>query len=356
MTTGARPPGGSQGGTITNTADLYATQLQHADTPFDPREIRLSEVGGCARKQTLRILGYTATEPTETQPSIFASGHEHEERVFHLWATRYPRLVRRQIRVRTPYGTGHIDLWVAPERLIVEVKTTTLKMHDRLPLPAHVDQVLMYLHFWGRARDAQAEIAYRLKETGEILSFAVDYDPDRVATLLRTLGAIESAVSVEEPLPIPDGYTAFAFRCAWGTGRCPFWDHCWGTDAAVAREKDVVVVTHPALAAAAERYAALRAQRHALSVEGHDLEEDQRALEAQFAEELSTHGATVLQAGPYRITGTPKAGAVSYRIKDALAAGAVDAAVLAPYRTVGKPTRTWTLKTLPAAVAAEQSA
>lgn len=341
---------------MTTTADLYATQLQHADTPFDPREMRLSAVGGCARQQTLRMLGYPATEPTETQLSIFASGHEHEDRVFRLWAARYPRQVRRQIRVRTPYGTGHIDLWVAPERRLVEVKSTTLKMRDRLPLAAHVDQVLMYLHFWGRARDAQAEIAYRLKETGELLSFAVDYDPDRVATLLRTLGAIESAVSVEEPLPIPDGYTAFAFPCAWGTGRCPFWDHCWGADAAVAREKDVVVVTNPALASAAAQYAALREARHTLSAERDALEDDQRALEAQFAEELSAHDATALQAGPYRITGTPKAGAVSYRLKDALAAGAVDAAALAPYKTVGKPSRTWTLKTLPAAVAAEQSA
>jgi hypothetical protein len=157
------------------TADLHTAALAEARTQntFDPREIRLSAAGGCPRKQTLRILGYPADEPDTQQLSIFQTGHYWEDYIAQLWESRYPGQVQRQVPVDTKYGTGHIDIWVEPLRHLVESKTTKAARRADLPLAEHVDQVHLYLHFWGQARGATAEIAYVIKETGEVLTFPV---------------------------------------------------------------------------------------------------------------------------------------------------------------------------------------
>jgi len=313
------------------TAELYAEHLAQPTPGFDPREIRLSEVGQCARRQTLRILGYPADPPTPTEQSVFATGHRIEDFVYRLWARRYPRRVRRQVPVRTPYGTGHIDLWVAPERKIVEVKSTTQARIPDLPLAAHVDQLHVYQYFWGARRGATLELAYVIKETGEVQAIAVPYDPARARQLVVTLIAIQGAVTLtQEPLPVPDDYTPFQFPCAWGRGRCPYWRHCWGD---AARDADADTVTADPLAPELARYASLRDRRAALRAQADTVDAEITMLEQHFSEVLDAHAATVLRAGPYRLRRTVVPGRVTYDVP----------AALAPYQKTGRGYARWTV-------------
>ena len=327
------------------TGDLYHNHLHMDHATFDPREIRLSEGGQCARRQTLRILGYPAEPPTDQQLAIFDTGHRIEDFVYRLWATRYPRRVCRQIRVRTPYGTGHIDLWIPPERKIVEVKSTTRARLADLPLTSHVDQLHLYQYYWGARHHAALELAYVVKETGEIRPFAVPYDVARARELVATLIAVQGAVEMtREPLPIPPDYTAFQFPCGWGTGRCAFWTHCWGPEAVAPEGKDAVVVaTAAAFAPDLAAYQRLRQQRSALTAQADTLKTQIEGLEDGFARFLTDEGADVLKAGPFRLRRTVVPGRVTYDTGAALAAGAVDAATLAPFQKTGSGYTRWTV-------------
>jgi hypothetical protein len=333
-----------------STSALYSARLAERaqEEKFDPREIRLSEAGLCGRKQTLRALGYEGDEPDERSLSIFESGDEHEETIYHLWAEQYPRQVKRQVAVRTPYGTGHIDIWVAPLKHLVESKSTTEKSLKRLPMEHHVDQVTMYLHFWGRAHGATAEIAYRVKETGEIKSFPVEYNERRALNLIANLVEIQGAIEMtQEPLPIPADYTAFSFPCAWATGRCPFWQHCWGGAQTEVLKKKVIAKA-PQLAADAQEYLKLRQRRQALEGQVAIIKAREDVLEGGFGSVLDGAQAGALVAGEVLVGRSRIPGRITYDGDAMLEAGVLSAAAIAPFRRIGAGYDRWTPKDLTA--------
>ncbi len=327
------------------TADLHAAYLHQAHAPFDPREIRLSEVGQCSRRQTLRILGYPADTPTDKQLSIFDTGHRIEDFVYQLWAARYPRRVLRQIQVKTPYGTGHIDLWIPPERKIVEVKSTTRARIADLPLDSHVDQLHMYQYYWGAKRHAGLELAYVVKETGEILPFQIPYDVTRARQLIANLIAVQGAVAMtREPLPVPAEYTAFSYPCSWGAERCAFWTHCWGPDVVAPEGKtQEVVATAAPLTPDLAQYHTLRQRRSALLAQADTLKEHIEVLEEGFERFLTDQGATVLTAGVFRLRRTVVPGRVTYDARAAVDAGVVTETALAPFKKTGAGYTRWTV-------------
>jgi len=327
------------------TATLHAAACAAASTPFDPRDIRLSEAGQCPRRQTLRALGTPAAPPTARELAIFAAGHWIEDRLLAHWEARYPGQVQKQVEVHTPFGTGHIDGYVEPLRHLVECKTTTAKHRGDLPFASHVDQVTLYLHFWGNARQATAEIAYYLKDTGEVVSVPVAYDPARAQALLRSLAAVQVAITLTRtPLPIPAGYAPTRYPCGWetpdGPGRCPFWTACWGAAAPATADAPAEA---PALAETAAAYATLRAQLQAARAHVRTLQDALAPYEAAFAAACDAAGTDTLQAGPYRIRRTAVPGRATIDWDAAVAAGAADPAALAPFtRTTAGYTR-WTL-------------
>lgn len=332
------------------TAALYSAMLAERAKveKFDPREIRLSEVGLCGRKQTLRAFGYESDAPDERTLSIFESGDEHEDTIYGLWAEQYPRKVKRQVTVRTPYGTGHIDIWVAPLKHIVESKSTTEKAVKRLPMQHNVDQVLMYLHFWGLAHGATAEIAYRVKETGQVISFPVEYNERRALDLIANLVEIQGAVElIQEPLPIPDDYTAFSFPCAWATGRCPFWRHCWG-GARTETKKDKVIAHAPQLAADAQEYLKSRLRRTALEGQVAILKAREDVLEGGFGAVVDGVGASALTAGDVFLSRARIAGRQRFDVEEAVEAKVLTAADVTRFLKIGAGHDRWTPKDLKA--------
>lgn len=336
------------------TAALQAARFEaarQAPPAFDPREVRLSEAGQCPRRQTLRALGYPAAPPTDRELAVFAAGHHWEDALAALWEDRFPFGVQRQVPVVTPFGTGHIDLWVEPIRHLVEGKTTTEKHRADLPFASHVDQVTLYLHFFGQARGATAEIAYVIKETGEIVSCPVAYDADRAQELHFRLLVVQDAIRRGEPLPVPEEYEATRYPCAWhtpqGLARCGYWATCWGSRWQAA--PDPAVLEAPALAADAAEYARLRQELQALDTQVAIRKARREQLERAFAQILDAHGARTLVAGGVRLTRTPVPGRPTWDVPAALAAGAVTAEALAPYRRDGRGYDRWSVREAPPA-------
>lgn len=322
------------------TAALFAAALQAdaAAPTFDPHEIRLSEAGQCGRRQTLRALDYAPTPPSPRQRAIFRAGHAIEDWILGYWEAAYPGQVQRQIAVATPFGAGHIDGFVEPIRHLVECKSTTRKHRDGLPMSSHVDQVTLYLHVWGNARGATAEIAYYLKETGEIVSCPVTYDPDRAARLIQGLREVQAAITIlGEPLPIPAGYQPLQFPCAWhtdaGLERCGFWAYCWGGRATPGADGDARTLDAPDLADDVARYQQVRQRYEAADRQLKALKAERALYEDTFRTLLDAHQATRLRAGDWIVRATPVAGRTVTDLDRLVADGLIDPDTLAAYQT-----------------------
>lgn len=316
---------------------------------FDPKEIRLSEAGQCGRRQTLRALGYPATPPTLRDLAIFETGHLAEDRIAALWEAQCPGQLQREVEVRTAFGVGHIDLWIEPLHHLVECKTTTEKRLSALPLSSHVAQVTLYLHFFGHAQGATAEIAYLIKETGEIHTFPVVYDLAYARELIVGLMEVQAAISLlREPLPIPDTYQATQFPCAWyspqGLRRCGFWEHCWGQQVTTLTEKKEVVAVVPPLAADVEEYVKLRGQQQLLESQIDLINVRRDALEAGFADILDERQATMLRAGSAAIRRSISRGRTTTDIKAAIADGVITDVMMQPYQKTSLPYARWTIR------------
>ncbi len=332
------------------TQTLHETALAaaRAANPFDPREIRLSAAGGCPRQQTLRILGAPATPESVTQLSIFHAGHYWEDYLASLWESQYPGQVNRQVTVDSPYGTGHIDLWVEPMHHLVECKTTKVSRRALLPLDEHLDQVNLYLHFWGNNHGATAEIAYLLKETGEILTFPVVYDPQRIPRLLERLDQILIAVQIDQqPLPIPEEAAPFQFPCGWMDAygqfaQCPFWAHCWGAPTIPEDADDTLIVDAPetwidALQTYATAVTAIKETKQALK----PYEQIKKDTEAALKDWFEVYPLAGLRIPDGTLRRTIGKASDSWDVAQALEDGAITPDQIAPYTTHQPGRVTW---------------
>jgi hypothetical protein len=206
------------------------TPAQHAATTG----IRLSETGKCPRLQALRILKAPGDPYTGTSAPMTA-GKNWEDYIRLVWRDAYPD-TQASIPVETPYGVGEADLFIPSLRKLVEVKSTTADRAQWLPDAEHVSQLMLYGHFWPRGDGApwvpDMELAYCLRDTGEVVSIVVPYDAAYAQALVGILDQIHLGIQKGQPLPIPLGYKGDKFPCSWryGTpdaGRCRFWINCW---------------------------------------------------------------------------------------------------------------------------------
>lgn len=206
------------------------------------RGVRMSEMGGCGRKQTLRLSGYKAEYPTAFDKERFQKGLLWEEIIAAVWDAEFPGLVKRGVEVISPYGTGEIDLWIPHLPHLVECKTTKPSNEPYLPMQEHMIQVQCYLHFFGKEHGVtEGELSYALKDEDDLYasrvrSFAVEYDPELASMLEDEMKRIHRHGLLKRVLPIPEAYTENRFPCAWrvGTpdaGSCAYYRRCWSESA-----------------------------------------------------------------------------------------------------------------------------
>jgi len=235
---------------VITTLDLWRKRQEkpkHQYTkPYDPspsKHLHLSQAGGCARKETLRLLGYPAEPTPSTMQERWDQGKFWEEFVAALWQAEYGSEIMRQVPLETDYGIGYIDVLriQTGTRLdddpvsgyhIIEIKTTTSDKRNWLPDKGYIDQLMLYGHFFGEHHtNVTLELVYFVMDTREILSYPVEMDRERVGVLLSWLHMVQFAVQDKDPLPVQAGYRPNKFPCSWLTakvpGHCAFYDHCW---------------------------------------------------------------------------------------------------------------------------------
>jgi hypothetical protein len=193
---------------------------------FDSNEIRLSEIGTCERKVTARLAGVKGAAHDASTLGTFEAGRYWEKWLLEAYVAT-GHVVVKDIEVETLYGTGHIDAMIDNEKLL-EAKSIKNRMSGKLPLRSHVEQLMLYLHFWGKPNGIQyGEVAYVFKDDFSVQSFPILYDSEVASVLVKRLDRIKAAKESGTILPIPMDMSSGSFPCKWKTGQCPYWENCW---------------------------------------------------------------------------------------------------------------------------------
>jgi CRISPR/Cas system-associated exonuclease Cas4 (RecB family) len=222
---------------IPTTADLLADTARglappRPKLPRHPIGMWPSEMGGCPRKTTLRLLNYKPADRTGGEVQTMNFGKIFESYVTALWRNQYTGIIERQVPVLTPYGNGKIDLYLPELPKLIEVKTTNWARKDYLPNPSHVDQLLLYMAFFAEWNTANAgELAYGFSDNEDVLqSFVIPYNQERVNELVNWAEQVKCAKDTKTPPPVPEPYHPEKFPCGWlgkNPGRCEYFAFCW---------------------------------------------------------------------------------------------------------------------------------
>lgn len=246
-------------------------------TVFAPTEVRLSEAArGCQRMSFLRAIGCEPREPDSEAREYFARGNLFEEYVVRQLIAKHGRdNVVRQYEVQHPLGTGHADALIKPDRLLVEIKSTTTGSISSPVVENGIRQLKLYLFY---AQDVADEGALYVinpstLKPADVLTVRLS-DEDR-----GEIGADMLALAVAiENREIPDRVCS---RPTQARGMfCPFADTCfegWEPDPAVE------VTSSDALAAASE-LAAIKANERTHKAALKALEEGRKDAESRLSQ------------------------------------------------------------------------
>lgn len=221
------------------TADLHLLQAQtfaplRPKLPRHPVGMYPSEIGGCPRKTTLRLMGMKPADRPGAEQHPMNFGKIFEAYIGCVWRGSYPGVIERQVPVVTPYGNGKIDYWIPDLPRLIEVKATNWARKDYLPNPSHVDQLLLYMAFFADYQPYlrfPGELCYGFSDNeGVLISFEIPYNQGRVDQLLAWCESVKTCVNARKPPPVPMAYDAEHFPCSWKgktPGFCEYFQLCW---------------------------------------------------------------------------------------------------------------------------------
>ncbi len=287
-----------------------------------------------------RALGAVAEEPTDEQQRYLSRGQLFGLYVAQQYEAKYGRKnVLREVEIPwpldDPIGTGHADVLVIPERLIVEVFSTVTV--GGASVKPKVEQAKQYVRFSPDA-DAGAVHVVNPADLTRERAFPViltDEDTARIdAKVLDVRAAIAGG-------PLPERVCQ---KPGDAIGRfCPFADTCFEDW----QEPPVIEIgpEHAALARMAyDVDRACRASKDAEKQYG----EQKKELLAILAEKVPA--GTDVTCGQVKMRRSEVAGRTTYAIDLAIEAGVVDADTLEPFKTVGRGHDRWRLDLLDASV------
>jgi hypothetical protein len=205
---------------------------------FDQREVRLSAIGTCNKKQVLGAL--EGMDPIAWEYS--QGGHILQKALADI-LVHQGHLVQEEVAVKHPFGQAHIDI-IVDDKHIIECKTIKCSgfQYD-LPKLNNVLQTKGQMIFLEDEIKVQptAELIYMCRDhMGEhFKAFEVPFPTmaerlQIMQQLQQVAAAIANNYTPEKPFDKPQ------WECGWKVReggeikeiRCPFWDRCWESEPA----------------------------------------------------------------------------------------------------------------------------
>jgi CRISPR/Cas system-associated exonuclease Cas4 (RecB family) len=285
--------------------------------------LRLSELARCPRMCALRGLGAEPAEPSTRARRWMARGN-----VFGIYAAlqyehRYGRdSVQRERDVPWPLGTGHADIYVKPERLIVEVVSST-SPHGLLA--GKFRQARQYLHYDPEAERAAVYVIDPSDLDAEEL-LPVVLRPEDVAEIEYDVAQVRHALDGGS---LPDCSAATPDECRFHYF-CPFTERAWADWEPPA---PVDLAADPEVFALARELFTLKERRRLRK--GDDAADETRQKEIEAALCASVEPGLEYTIGPLKVRRTAVKGRETFNWSAAKASGLVSEELLAPFVKVG---------------------
>ena len=182
--------------------------------------LRLSELARCTKMCALRGLGAEPTEPTDKAKRWLARGQMFGFYAYQQFAERYGAdNIEREREIPWPLGTGHADVYVKPENLIVEVVSSTSPAGV---IDGKIRQARQYLHYDEEAESAAVFIINPADLDREDL-IPIILRPEDAAEIESDVAAVQAAV---EGGPLPECVASSPTECKHSCF-CSFTAEAW---------------------------------------------------------------------------------------------------------------------------------
>lgn len=300
--------------------------------------VRLSELARCPRACALRGLGAEPTEPSGRQRRWMSRGQ-----IFGMYAAlQFEQLhgkgnVEREREVPWPLGTGHADIYIRPEKLLIEVVSSTSP--DGI-LPAKIRQVRRYLHFDPEAERAAVYVINPADLDREDL-IPVELRDEDVDEIEDEVSAVQEALAGGD---LPDCSASTPTECRLARF-CSFTDVAWAgwfpppaTELPAAPDVVALLVEWTACKTA-------EAEHKAAGAANYERRREVQALLAEHGVEAGTEYAV----GGFSVKRQVRAGSASFSLARARSSGTWTPGhdeMFAPFLKVGDPSEMWAIKKL----------
>lgn len=299
-------------------------------TVFEARS-RWSMAVRCPRMGALALRGTESDPPDEVQQGYFRRGKQLQADVYESYRLQYGDenlIVEKPIP--WPAGIAHGDIYVRPERLAVEVKSTA----SMLPLDHHLAQLAGQVEFDPDADRGLLILVNPSNLTRRPIPMPVVTDDmrDKVHQIADAV-----ARSADPAAPLPDRVCQ---RPSEAVGRfCPFAAVCFHDW----QPPDPIVL--------APTVAALVADLDLADTEVRDAKDDLAAREhrrdtirAELRKTLEPATSYLSPDDELVVQITEVAGRVTWDVKTAIETGVVDPAALEPFRKEGRGHERWRIR------------
>ena len=275
----------------------------------------------CPRMASYALRGTEPEEAPDRQRRLMARGKQIGRWMGERFAAKYGAdqvILEKPVlwpNDGVPAGELHTDIFVIPERLAVEVKSSA---HPDALIDSALLQLAGEVHFDPDADKGLLAIVDPNDLSEELLPFKLTAEwVERVEDTARQV--VQAGVAGELPARV----------CAQpsdGIGRfCPFIDTCFAD-----WEPPVTMVSDPKLRVAAVRAYEAKQVRNARRDEADQADEEYRARLEDLVDAGIDAGVDY-QIGALKVRRTVVRGRVTYRVPAAIKCGAVSEEVLAPF-------------------------
>lgn len=209
--------------------DYIDKAIKKGHNPRKRSAFYFSDAGSCPRKIWFEWFPerFESDIPSSRLLRIFDNGNKVHERIT-AYLEQAGILKESEVSIRDNllnlHGRCDNIVTINGEDQVIEVKSINLRTVKE-PLPAHIDQLMLYLHYFGKDI---GWLIYESKQTQELFEFKIEYDRERVKKLLSWFSKLKENVENLSTPKMPEDYSQGKYPCMYGTEYCPYWKYCWG--------------------------------------------------------------------------------------------------------------------------------